>query len=221
MSSAAAARSDRDPVALVDPFAGDGLALRFPRAARIGLLGGSFNPAHGGHLAVSLEALKRLGLDRVIWLVSPQNPLKPVAGMAPLAARVAAARRLARHPRLAVSTVEARLGTRHTAALLARLTGRYPAARFVWLMGADNLATIHRWRDWRQIFALAPVAVFDRPGYARTALNGPAAQRFARARLGAGQLASLADHRPPAWGFIRMRLDPTSATAIRAARPGS
>lgn len=220
MSSAAAARSARD-IALIDPFAADGIALRCGRRARVGLLGGSFNPAHDGHLALSLTALKRLRLDLVIWLVSPQNPLKPVAGMAPLADRLAVARAVARHPRLVVSAVESRLGTCHTAVLLQRLVGRYPALRFVWLMGADNLATVHRWQDWRRIFALAPVAAFDRPGYARTGLGSPAARSLARYRLRPGELGTLADHLPPAWGFIRMRLNPTSATAIRAAGPGS
>ena len=182
---------------------------------RIGLLGGSFNPAHEGHREISLQALARLGLDEVWWLVSPQNPLKPVAGMAPVPRRLAEARAVARHPRIRVTDLEARLGTRYTAATLLRLTRRFPGNRFVWLMGADNLAQIDRWRAWQQIFHLVPVAVWARPSYCFRALAAKAARRFAGARLheNAGRLLPATD--PPAWVFVHGRLNPLSATAIR------
>jgi nicotinate-nucleotide adenylyltransferase len=181
----------------------------------IGLLGGSFNPAHEGHRHVSLEALKRLGLDEVWWLVAPQNPLKPVVGMAPLSARLAAATTFARHPHIRVLAIERDLGTRYTADTIAALQAIYPAQRFVWLMGADNLAQIRHWRRWRSIFARLPIAVFARPTYCRRALAELAAQRFARARIAppARRFARLA---PPAWVFLPVKLDPSSATAIRS-----
>jgi nicotinate-nucleotide adenylyltransferase len=188
------------------------------RKRRIGLLGGSFNPAHDGHRQLSLEALKRLALDEVWWLVSPQNPLKPVAGMAPLAERMAEARRVAAHPRIRVTDVETRLGTRYTVDTLDRLVHARRDAAFVWLMGADNLLQLPRWRDWRRIFELVPIAVFDRPSYSLRSLKSPAAQRFAKARLGLEATRTLAMAKPPAWIFVPMRLNPASATAIRAAR---
>ena len=188
------------------------------RRRRVGLLGGSFNPAHGGHLQLSLEALKRLGLDEVWWLVSPQNPLKSAAGMAPLAARMAEARRVARHPRIRVTDIETRLGTRYTADTLAALTRRRGDTGFVWLMGADNLEQIPRWKNWRRIFETLPIAVFDRPTYSLKSLRGVAARTFARARRRPEAARMLADARPPAWIFVPMRLNPLSATALRAAR---
>jgi nicotinate-nucleotide adenylyltransferase len=186
-------------------------------ARRIGILGGSFNPAHRGHLDLSLKALRRLGLDEVWWMVSPQNPLKPVAGMAPFAARLQEARAVARHPRIKVTDLEARLGTRYTAATLKRLTRRFPGTRFVWLMGADNLAQIDRWHAWQQIFHLVPVAVWARPSYCFRALAAKAARRFAGARLQerAGRLLPATP--PPAWAFVHGRLNPLSATALRTA----
>jgi len=181
----------------------------------VGLLGGSFNPAHDGHRHVSLLALRRLGLDEVWWLVSPQNPLKPVAGMAPLAQRLAAARRIARHPRIRVSDIEQRLGTRYTVDTIGRLQQRFPGVRFVWLMGADNLAQIPHWHRWPEIFARVPVAVFDRGDAAFRALAGPASRRFARYRV--RDPRALALSRPPAWCFLFIARHPASATAIRAA----
>jgi nicotinate-nucleotide adenylyltransferase len=183
-------------------------------------LGGSFNPAHEGHRHVSLEALKRLGLDEVWWLVAPQNPLKPVAGMASFATRLAEATRFARHPRISVLGLESELGTRYTIDTIAALQRIYPRQRFVWLMGADNLAQIRYWKDWRQIFDRLPIAVFARPTYCQRALAEMAAQRFKRARvlLPARKLACLT---PPAWAFLPVRLDPTSATAIRSSRGAS
>jgi nicotinate-nucleotide adenylyltransferase len=182
---------------------------------RIGLLGGSFNPAHEGHRHVSLEALKRLGLDEVWWLVAPQNPLKPVAGMAPLSARLAAARAFARHPKIRVLDLETKLETRYTADTIAALQSLYPRQHFLWLMGADNLAQIRHWRRWRSIFTRLPIAVFARPTYCRRALAELAAKRFARARI-APPARRLARTQPPAWVFLPVKLDPSSATAIRS-----
>ena len=183
---------------------------------RIGLLGGSFNPAHRGHLHVSLEALKRLSLDEVWWLVAPQNPLKPVKGMASFETRLASARALVRHPRIAVTDLEARLGTRYTADTLAELRRRFPNSHFVWLMGADNLGQIRHWERWQDVFRLAAVAVFDRPTYCLRALAGLAAQRFKRRRKPPRDVRRLADAELPAWALFRIRLDASSATALRA-----
>jgi nicotinate-nucleotide adenylyltransferase len=188
------------------------------RPRRVGLLGGSFNPAHGGHLHISLEALKRLDLDEVWWLVSPQNPLKPRAGMATLEDRLAGARALARHPRIRVSDIERRLGTLYTADTLAALKRRFPRIRFVWLMGADNLIQIVRWERWRNIFELVPIAVFARPSYSLPSLSGPAARRYARRRIPLRDARRLADTAPPAWVFLPVRLDARSATDIRSRR---
>lgn len=185
------------------------------RPLRVGLLGGSFNPAHEGHRYITLEALKRLGLDQVWWLVSPQNPLKSRTGMAPLAERVARAARIADHPRVRVLTLESRLGTRYTVDTVRRLA-RWPGYRFVWLMGADNLAQLPRWRHWRILLASCAVAVFERHPYSYSALAGPAAHGFAGARLSEARAAELLDTAPPAWVYVRLRPHPASATAIRA-----
>ena len=190
-------------------------------AQRIGILGGSFNPAHRGHLDISLKALRQLGLDQVWWLVSPQNPLKPADGMAPFAERLAAARRMARNPRIRVTDLEQRLGSRYTAESLKLLRRRFPETRFVWLMGADNLAQIAQWRDWQQIFHLVPIAVFARPSYCFKALAAKAARRFARYRLKEGAGRRLATSEPPAWLFVHGRLNPISATEIRRRRSGT
>ncbi len=181
-------------------------------------MGGSFNPAHGGHLHISRQALARLGLDQVWWLVSPQNPLKPARGMAPLAERVAAARALACHPRIVVSDIEAELGTRYTVDTVAALRRRYPRTRFVWIMGADILIEIPRWKDWPRLFASLPVAIFDRPSYASRALAGVAAQRFGRFRRPEAAAIRLAEEAPPAWLFLHTPVNLASATAIRARR---
>ncbi len=213
---------------------GDGIELRRPvvrinrpvaaeesrrprrrRALRVGLLGGSFNPAHEGHLWLSVEALKRLGLDQVWWLVSPQNPLKDTAEMAPFADRIASARAVAAsQPRIRPYDIEQRLGTRYTADTLARLTRRR-AIRFVWLIGADNLAQLPRWRRWRRIMALVPVAVFERKPYVYRALAGQAARRYGRHRRPQREAQTLALADPPAWVFLRLRRHPASATEIR------
>lgn len=185
---------------------------------RIGLLGGSFNPAHEGHRAISLAALRRLELDEVWWLVSPQNPLKPADGMAPFAERFARAKTAAQHPRIRASDIEQRLGTTYTADTIAKLRRRFPHHAFVWLMGADNLVQIDRWKDWQQIFHRLPVAVFARPTYSLRALAAKAARRFARARWPEDAAPRLALAVPPAWVFLRGPLSSVSATAIRAAR---
>ncbi len=190
----------------------------------IGLLGGSFNPAHAAHRRISLHALAALGLDEVWWLVSPGNVLKPVEGMADLATRVAGARAFARRAPIRVSAIEAEWGTRYTVDTLARLRRRYPKTRFVWLMGADNLAQFHRWRDWRAIASMMPIAVIARPGYDATAVASPAMawlrrwrRRLGQNRPGIGRLGARRDN--PALYQLRFDPDPLSATAIRAADP--
>jgi len=190
----------------------------------IGLLGGSFNPAHRAHRRISLHALAALGLDEVWWLVSPGNVLKPVEGMAALATRVAGARAAARRAPIRVSAIEAELGTRYTVDTLAALQRRYRDVRFVWLMGADNLAQFHRWRDWRTIARMMPIAVIARPGYDAAAVASPAMAwlRRWRRRLGQnwpgiGRLGARRD--TPALYQLRFDPDPLSATAIRAADP--
>ena len=185
---------------------------------RIGLLGGSFNPAHEGHRHISLFALQRLRLDAVWWLVSPQNPLKPVEGMASLDKRIACAVSVARHPRIEVSDIESRMGTRYTADTLQALCRRYAKHRFVWIMGADNLIQLPRWRDWTAIVEMVPIAVFARPGYSQRSLFGAAAHRFRRNRLPDHAAAGLADRKAPAWVFLHTPLHPASATDIRAKR---
>lgn len=183
---------------------------------RIGLLGGSFNPPHEAHRAISLAALKRLGLDRVWWLVTPGNPLKDVRQLPPLEERIAAARSLARHPRIDVSGLESVIGTRYTIDTIAWLTRRFPDVRFVWIMGADNLRQFHRWDDWRRIAALVPLAVFDRGGIGPAALAAPAARALARSRIPESRARLLADLDPPAWTYLHGLKSPLSSTALRA-----
>lgn len=186
---------------------------------RIGLLGGSFNPAHRAHRRISLAARDALRLDEVWWLVSPGNPLKPQKGMAPLPARFASAVRMARHAPIRVTVIERELGTVYTAETLARLARLYPQHRFVWLMGADNLAQFHRWRDWRRIARTMAIAVATRPGYDARALKAPAwgwLRRFVRPVTMAKDWTLW---RPPALVLLHSLPDPTSATAIRAANP--
>lgn len=187
------------------------------RGRKVGLLGGSFNPAHDGHRHISLWALKALGLDYVWWLVSPQNPLKSASGMAPQAERVAGARLAARHPRILPTGIETALGTRFTADTLTALRRRFPQTRFVWLMGADNLAQIPRWKAWRRIFETVPIAVFARPGYGVSALGGLAARRYARRRVAPRRARGLTGRQPPVWTLMRNPLHAASSTAIRAA----
>lgn len=187
--------------------------------ARIGLLGGSFNPAHVGHRAISLAALDALGLDEVWWLVSPGNPLKQKAGMAPFAARFASARAMARRSRIRPTDIEARLGTVYTVETIAALQRSYPNHRFIWLMGADNLAQFHRWRDWRGIAREVPIAVIARPGYDRAAHAAVAMGWLRRFVRPADQAQMWTMWRLPALVLLRFRPDPTSATRLRAADP--
>lgn len=182
------------------------------------MLGGSFNPAHAAHREISLIALHRLKLDAVWWLVSPQNPLKPARGMAPLAERLATARLVAAHPRILATDLEMRLGTRYTAQTLQRLRQHYPATRFVWLMGADNLAQMRDWRDWRDIAASLPLCVLDRPGHSRRAAASLVAAALRRCRVNQSEAAALAARHAPALLLLQSRLNDLSATRIRAAQ---
>ena len=183
---------------------------------RIGLLGGSFNPAHDAHLAISLFALKRLKLDRIWWLVSPGNPLKDVSGLPDLAARLDAARKIADDPRIVVTGIEAELRTRYTVDTIVKLRRRFPRARFVWLMGADNLSQFSQWHAWQAIAQLLPMAVIDRPSDSLRASASTAAQRLARYRLDEAKANKLADRAPPAWVFLRGLKLPLSSTELRA-----
>ena len=187
---------------------------------RTGLLGGSFNPAHGGHRAITLAAMRALGLDEVWWLVSPGNPLKDgTPGMAPFAARFASARRQARRAPIRVTAIETRLGTRYTIDTLDRLTALFPNRRFVWLMGADNLAGFHRWRRWRAIARRVPIAVIARPGYDSAALAGPAMGWLRRFRHPSPAAGHWTEWRLPAIVLLRFRPDPRSATQFRVDHP--
>ena len=183
--------------------------------SRIGLLGGSFNPAHEAHVHISLVALRRLKLDCVLWLVSPQNPLKGQGETAPIEKRLERAREIATDPRIEVTAIEQALGTKYTIDTIEALQRRFSKARFVWLMGGDNLAQFHRWQRWQDIARRVPFAVIARPGYTIKALTAPAAHLFADARVAAAKAADLADKVPPAWVFLEERLDPASSTAIR------
>ncbi len=183
---------------------------------RIGLYGGSFDPAHLGHRHVTLTALRRLRLDRVWWLVSPGNPLKDRTRLTPLAERCAQAAGIARHPRIAVTGFEAALGARFTVQTLRYLRRRRPGVRFVWIMGADSLATFHRWKGAAEIARLMPIAVIDRPGSTLTPLTARAARRFTAHRLPEAAALVLPDRRPPVWVFLHGPRSKLSSTAIRA-----
>ena len=182
---------------------------------RIGLFGGSFDPPHEGHVLVSRVALTRLGLDRLWWLVTPGNPLKDAKELPSLEARIAACRKLAIDPRIVVTGVEAQIRTRITYDTLRYLRLRCPGVRFVWIMGADNLLHFHRWRHWREIARLVPIAVIDRPPQSFRAMASPAAQALARYRLPESQAGRLAERRAPAWVFLTgMKLN-LSSTGLR------
>jgi nicotinate-nucleotide adenylyltransferase len=185
-----------------------------------GLLGGSFNPAHGGHRRITLFAADALGLDEVWWLVSPGNPLKPKAGMAPLATRVLSARQQARRAPIIPTALEKQLGTRYTVDTLAKLTRRYPKRRFIWLMGTDNLAQFHLWKGWRRIAQTMPIAVIARPGYDATAMTSPAMAWLRRYRVPAASIRKRGQWSAPALVFLRFDPDHRSATAIRRANAG-
>jgi nicotinate-nucleotide adenylyltransferase len=181
----------------------------------VGLLGGSFDPAHEGHAHITREALRRFRLDRVWWMVSPGNPLKS-RGPASLDRRMAHARAVMRHPRVVVTDVEARLGTRYTAQSLAALRRLYPGVRFVWLMGADNLVQLHLWDDWRRIVESVPMGVLARPGMRLAARHSVAARVYADARLPRGLARALPRFAPPAWSLINMPMRRISSSEIRA-----
>ncbi|HXY57830.1 MAG TPA: nicotinate-nucleotide adenylyltransferase [Methylocystis sp.] len=187
-----------------------------PPGLRVGLFGGSFDPPHEGHLLVSEIALRRLRLDRLWWLVSPGNPLKDMSGRASLEARIEACRKLARHPRIVVSALEAEIGTRFTYDTLRYLHQRCPGVRFVWIMGADNLLGFHRWRHWREIAALAPIAVIDRPRATLKTQGAKAARSLALYRLPEHDAPRLAATPPPALVLLHDRRLAHSSTALRA-----
>ncbi len=192
--------------------------IRTGKNRAIGILGGSFNPPHKGHLHISLMALKRIGLDEVWWLVTPGNPLKDHSELNPLTLRVDHASRLIGDPRIRVSTFEADNGYTYTADTLDALANRYPDASLVWLMGADNLAGFHRWERWRDIFNSCPIAVFDRPGYATKALASPAAKIFAHDRIDDADAPLLKSIEAPAWAYLRGPTMAISSTLLRATR---
>jgi nicotinate-nucleotide adenylyltransferase len=185
---------------------------------RIGLLGGSFNPPHAAHLLISKTALRRLNLDRVWWLVSPGNPLKDARELAPLEKRIEQARALIDDRRIVPTGVEADLKTGYTVDTIRALQARSPNARFVWLMGADNLAQFHRWKGWRRIAGRVPIAVFDRPEASHTALRSRAALTLAADRIDESDAGVLAGLEPPAWTFIHGPKSPLSSTALRRAK---
>ena len=187
----------------------------YTNGMRIGLLGGSFNPPHVAHRAISLFAIKRLKLDRMWWLVTPGNPLKENGSLRDLDQRAEAARAMADDPRIDVSCLETVIGTRYTVDTITYLRRRAAGLHFVWIMGADNLAQFHRWENWRRIASEVPIAVIDRPPQSFRALAAPAAQALARYRLPENQAARLADRRTPAWVFLTgMKLN-LSSTVLR------
>jgi nicotinate-nucleotide adenylyltransferase len=187
----------------------------YTRGMRIGLLGGSFNPPHLAHRAISLFAIKRLKLDRVWWLVTPGNPLKDNGSLHELEERAAAARRMAADPRIDVTCLESVIGTRYTCDTISYLRRRASGLRFIWIMGADNLAQLHRWQHWQRITMQVPIAVIDRPPQSFRALRAPAAQALARYRLPENEASRLADRRPPAWVFLTGLKLNLSSTGLR------
>jgi nicotinate-nucleotide adenylyltransferase len=213
------ARAGRTRRALARPAGRNRIVLP-PHAPgmRIGLFGGTFDPPHAAHRAACLLAMHRLGLDRVWWLVTPGNPLKDTAGLAPLRDRVAAARALAHHPRIDVTDFEADLGTSFTYATIDYLVRSCPGVHFVWIMGADNLRHFHRWQRWRGIAALVPIAVVDRLGPSLYSAAGVAGQALGFARLPETAARTLALRTPPAWIYLHGLKSPLSSTALRAAR---
>jgi nicotinate-nucleotide adenylyltransferase len=193
---------------------------RHGRGMRIGLFGGTFNPPHEGHRLASLIALRRLKLDAVWWLVTPGNPLKQNSDLPPLATRMKAAADLARHPRIVVTDLEARIGTRYTFDTIDYLVRRCPGTRFVWIMGADNLASFHRWQRWREIAQLTPIAVVDRPASTLKAAHSLAAQFLARRRLDEADGALLAEAGAPGFVFLHGPRSSLSSTDLRRAGMG-
>jgi len=194
------------------------LPLAFP-GERIGLMGGTFNPPHMGHLVCAQTALRRLKLDRLWWMVTPGNPLKENNNLPPLGERIAASRALTHDPRIVVTGLEAGIASGYTYETLRYLKRRLPGARFVWVMGADNLIGFHRWQHWREIADLVPIAVVDRPGCRHAALASPAARAFARSRVPEREAALIPAATPPAWTFLTTRLSAASSTALRGSDP--
>lgn len=192
--------------------------MRYSRNRAVGLLGGSFNPAHAGHRFISVEMMKRLGLDEVWWLVSPQNPLKQKNDMADYATRLEYARGIAAHPRIRVSDVEKKRGLCYTIDTLLYLTRRYPSIRFVWLMGSDSLTCFHRWKKWQKIAEIVPIAVWDRGEDFPRVLRCKTAERLARFRRNYRELISNAPAALPAWAYLRGRKHGLSATFLRETR---
>ncbi|MCH8465809.1 MAG: nicotinate-nucleotide adenylyltransferase [Roseinatronobacter sp.] len=191
-------------------------ALPFaPKGATIGLFGGSFDPAHEGHVQLTHHSLRHLQLDQLWWLVSPGNPLK-AHGPAPLPVRLARASQLMQHPKVQITPIEAALGTRYTADTLRAILRLYPGRRFVWIMGADNLASFHHWENWREIMQRVPIAVVARPGVQLRALSSVAARSFPRARLPARDGARLGKLSAPAWCFLTIPLQDISSSRLRA-----
>ena len=184
---------------------------------RVGIMGGSFNPPHDGHRVVAETAVKRLGLDQLWWVVTPGNPLKRNSALPPQAERMAACHAFANGPKMKITGFEAELGTPYTAATLSYLKTRHPGVRFVWVMGADNLAGFDRWQRWREIAGSMPIAVVDRPGWRHRALAGQAASVLARNRLSEADARRLARLKAPAWVFLTSRLSELSSTALRQA----
>ena len=200
------------------PVASQSVAQAIPfysNGMRIGLLGGSFNPPHVAHRAISLFAIKRLKLDRVWWLVTPGNPLKENGALRDLGQRTEAAREMADDPRINVSCLESVIGTRYTVDTISYLRRRASGVRFVWIMGADNLAQFHRWENWRRIASEVPIAVIDRPPQSFRALAAPAAHALTRYRLPENQASRLADQRAPAWVFLTGLKLSLSSTGLR------
>lgn len=207
-----AAVFDNDQQALLAPSRRwDGLT--------VGLYGGSFNPAHPGHLHVSHRAIKHLQLDALWWLVSPQNPLKHTADMAPFNKRFKSAQSIVNSTKIYVSSAEKYMATQYSADTIARLQHRFKRTRFIWVIGADNLARFHQWRDWHQIFTRLPIAVIDRPGYSGSAFSSLAAHRYRACRLPARQAPLLKRVKAPAWTYLTGPLHPASATRIRMQQP--
>jgi nicotinate-nucleotide adenylyltransferase len=209
-------RADLSPSGRGEGFTPDTRIPPLFPGMRIGLYGGSFNPAHAAHRAASLLALKRLRLDKVWWLVTPGNPLKDNHRLPPLALRVGQARKVADHPALVPTGLEAGLGTRYSYDTVAALVTRFPEVRFVWLMGADNLASFHRWGHWREMANLVPIAVIDRQGCTFPAMAAPAAQALARWRRPESEAGRLASLPAPAWTFLHGLKSPMSSTQLRA-----
>ncbi|POH27382.1 nicotinate-nicotinamide nucleotide adenylyltransferase [Sinorhizobium americanum] len=186
----------------------------------VGLFGGSFNPPHEGHVLVAETALRKLGLDQLWWMVTPGNPLKDRNNLAPLAERIAMSEKTAGNPRIKITAFEQALGQSYTARTLEFVRARNRGVRFVWVMGADNLRSFHRWQDWRRIVGTFPIAVIDRPGSTLAYLSSPMARTFSHARIDEDDAPRLASRPPPAWTFIHGPRSSLSSTALRSAKSG-